>query len=181
LSRFEPGSASEERVFRPLLPRSTSFGEPGKSSSRHPGRQIKTASRVFVSRQPMSFCALLCAVAARALRSIARSVSELPPLIVPTGMLLYPGFCLLTGINFLALWQSRIYIHLPPTEPIQRCFTLRGSEWSSPAPKNSSARHPKPAFSDNSPFLGDIEIVFLGTAVSAIPTEAAVHLSAPAY
>src|SRR5450759_2219061 len=72
----------------------------------------------------------------------------------------------------LPLASNRTQYFLPdgPTAP-NRPF---------PGPESLSPRLPEPAFSDNSPFLGDSGIVFLGAAAWAIPTEAAAQLSAPA-
>ena len=58
-----------------------------------------------------------------------------------------------------------------PPETAISSFSRCGKTRNDPSPSNCG---------DTSPFLGDIGIVFLGVAAWAIPTEAAVHLSAPA-
>ncbi len=84
----------------------------------------------------------------------------------------------------MTLRRLRVYSRLPPVEPSGHGFFSQrvppAPSHPFPSPKNPSHWLPEPAFSDTSPLLGDIGIVSLGVAAWAIPTEATVHLSAPA-
>src|ERR1019366_8618666 len=87
--------------------------------------------------------------------------------------------------SFLGSRRLPGYPRLPPVEPSGHGFFSQtvppAPSRPFPDPESLSPRLPEPAFSDTSPFLEDSGIVFLGAAASAIPTEAAVHRSAPAY
>ena len=67
----------------------------------------------------------------------------------------------LTGISFLAFRRLTIYTHLRPSE--YNVFSGRAISSERPfrGPLKPSNQHPNPAFSDNSPYLGDSGIVFL--------------------
>ena len=86
----------------------------------------------------------------------------------------------LTGISFLAFRRLKIYTHLRPSE--YNVFSERtiSSERPFRGPLKPSNQHPNPAFSDNSPYLGDSGIVFLCAVAQAIPTGVPIHRSAPA-
>ena len=64
-------------------------------------------------------------------------------------------------MSFLAFRRLKIYTHLRPTE--YNVFSERtiNSERPFRGPLKPSNQHPNPAFSDNSPYLGDSGIVFL--------------------
>ena len=70
----------------------------------------------------------------------------------------------LTGINFLASRRLKVYIHLHPTEHNFSSERAIGSQPPFSRPQELSARLPEPAFSNTSPFLWDIGIIFLGAA-----------------
>ena len=84
------------------------------------------------------------------------------------------------GISFLAFQRLKIYTHLRPSE--YNVFSERtiSSERPFRGPLKPSNQHPNPAFSDNSPYLGDSGIVFLCAVAQAIPTGVPIHRSAPA-
>ena len=85
-----------------------------------------------------------------------------------------------SGISFSAFRRLKIYTHLRPSE--YNVFSARtiGSERPFRGPLKPSNQHPNPAFSDNSPYLGDSGIVFLCAVAQAIPTGVPIHRSAPA-
>ena len=72
----------------------------------------------------------------------------------------------------------KVYIPLHPTEHNFSSERAIGSQPPFPGPPKPSNQHPEPAFSDNSPYLGDSGIVFLCAVAPAIPTGAPIHRSA---
>ena len=80
----------------------------------------------------------------------------------------------------MAFGRLKIYTHLRPTG--YNVFSERtiSSERPFRGPLKPSNQHPNPAFSDNSPYLGDSGIVFLCAVAQAIPTGVPIHRSAPA-
>ena len=62
---------------------------------------------------------------------------------------------LYSGISFLAFRRLKIYTHLRPSEYNFSSERTIGSERPFRGPLKPSNQHPNPAFSDNSPYLGD--------------------------